>query len=654
MTLRTRLILAFLVMSVGPLTVVTFYSYLSSRQALRHAAQMESTRLTTEMTQRMEFVTADLGRRVDRLWDVPMAATAGEGAGVEAPGLADQVAPMLGEAAAMLERLEIIPMHPEPRRAVIGAPPDGPPPPPRPPGHPAAGRERVVIHMPKVLEKARADNQTAEAALEAMIERVIEGGLDMGRRGVAIGLRATAEAIARHAEQVAVAAQRKASLAGRELEIPIERDGRMVGKVQARLDLEQVLATVMSSHREQGEIPFALDGEQRLYTARPADRERLRAILPAEGLPSGRARAGDWIIVSRQDTSGLTFGIARPVADSLRELRRASARNLAMGLLIIGLAFAGVVPLARRMTRHVSALDDGVREIARGNYAARVPVRSKDEFGKLAEAFNQMAKDVEAHQKLLVEQERLQRELELCRQIQTEMLPKTALRLGLAEVKGVSIPAREVGGDFFNYFMLPDGQLAMLVGDVSGKGVGAALLMANIQATLQARLPVEPELTRLFDTLDREIEQTTPRGVYSTLFIGVLDPARQTLRYVNAGHNPQFVLRAGGGLERMASTGMPVGLFAGKGYRERAISLAEGDLIFFYTDGLVETENAAGEMFGAERLEALLLTEHEKRVADLLARVEATLREFRGVAEPFDDATMMALRLDLPPEPSSA
>jgi sigma-B regulation protein RsbU (phosphoserine phosphatase) len=274
-----------------------------------------------------------------------------------------------------------------------------------------------------------------------------------------------------------------------------------------------------------------------------------------------------------------------------------------------------------------------------------VPVRSRDEFGLLAEAFNRMTGDLESHQKMLVEQERLKRELELCRQIQNEMLPHESLRLGLTEVKGVSIPAREVGGDFFNYFMLPDGQMALLVGDVSGKGVSAALLMANIQATLRARLPLEHDLAVLVDAVDREIERNTPRGVYLTLFVGILDPRQQTLRYVNAGHNPQFVRRSSGELERLKGTGMPVGLFAGHGYEERVVQLGDGDLLFFYTDGMVETENETGEMFSTERLEALITASAEERVEDTLARIEQTVRAFRGAAEPFDDATMMALRL---------
>jgi sigma-B regulation protein RsbU (phosphoserine phosphatase) len=275
-----------------------------------------------------------------------------------------------------------------------------------------------------------------------------------------------------------------------------------------------------------------------------------------------------------------------------------------------------------------------------------VPVDSSDEFGQLARAFNHMAAGLESHQALVVEQERLHRELELCRRIQAEMLPRASLRLGLAEIRGISIPAREVGGDFFNYFVLPEGSLALVVGDVSGKGVSAALLMANIQATLRARLPLELDLARLLETLDREVDESTPGGVYVTLFIGVLDTERRVLRYINAGHNPQFVLRPDGRLERLSSAGLPLGLLPGQGYAESRLVLDDADLLFFYTDGMVEAENERGEMFSSERLEALLIAEHQAGVGDLLERVERAVQDFRGRADLFDDATMMALRFD--------
>jgi HAMP domain-containing protein len=319
------------------------------------------------------------------------------------------------------------------------------------------------------------------------------------------------------------------------VEIAVKKGGKLLGKANATLNLDRTLRTVLTfARRDQGEIPFAIDRRGALYTPEPNHREKLQSLgieheaaLAAKGRPR---RIGEWVVVARQDGSGLTFGIARPLGASLREIRRASVRTLSLGLLVIGLALVGIVPISHRMTRHLTSLSDGVRQLASGDFRARVPVRSKDEFGSLAAAFNQMAEDLERHQVLVVEQERLRRELELSRLIQTQMLPRAGLRLGPAEIRGVSIPAREVGGDFFNYFVLPDGRLALLVGDVSGKGVSAALLMANVQATLRARLPLETDLATLAEGLDREIDKTTPRGVYFTLFIGILEIDGRTLR----------------------------------------------------------------------------------------------------------------------------
>jgi sigma-B regulation protein RsbU (phosphoserine phosphatase) len=348
--------------------------------------------------------------------------------------------------------------------------------------------------------------------------------------------------------------------------------------------------------------------------------------------------------VTKKESSGLTFGIARPLGESLREIRRASVRNLSLGLLVVGLAIVGTVPISHRMTERLRALTRGVRQLAAGDFRARVPATSADEFGQLARAFNQMAQDLEHHQALAVEQERLHRELELSRQIQTDMLPRAPLRFGASEIKGVSIPAREVGGDFFNYFELPDHQLGLLVGDVSGKGVSAALLMANVQATLRARLPLQNDLAALADLLDRELDESTPGGVFVTLFLAILDEAR-VLRYVNAGHNPQYVLRGDGHVERLSSIGLPIGLFGGHGYKETRVSLVAGDLLFFYTDGLVEAENDRGDQFGAERVEAILIEEHARGIDAVLERIERDVNAFRGAVEPLDDATLMAMRV---------
>jgi sigma-B regulation protein RsbU (phosphoserine phosphatase) len=440
---------------------------------------------------------------------------------------------------------------------------------------------------------------------------------------------------------------RKAALTGNQLNVRMERDGEVVQQVNAEINLPNLLATVFANtRRDSGEIPFAVGKDGHLYAPNDADRAKLATldVSRVDDTP-GTKRVGDWIVVTMPDRSGagVRFGIARPVGNLLNDLRRTTARNAGLGLLFIAIALAGMVPLSGRLTRNLTDLTDGVGRIAQGDYSARVPVKSGDEIGRLAAAFNSMATDVEQHQRSAVEQERIRRELELGRQIQAEMQPRAPLHFGLTEVKGISVPAREVGGDFFNYFQLDSGLVALLVGDVSGKGVGAALLMANIQASLRTRFALGQGLSAIAEAIDRDIEANSPGPVYATLFIAIFDPATRRMRYVNAGHNPQFVLRHDRPLEKLSSTGLPVGMLAGHGYSEREIQLAPGDLLFFYTDGCVEMENEAGEMFGSDRLEALVAGAARGSAGQVLAAVEGAIAAFRGGRDLFDDATMMAV-----------
>ncbi len=675
MNLRARLILAFLALSVLPLTAVTLYSYRSSIDAMRLTAESEARMLAREMTGRMDAVTRDIGQRIEQIWKLPPATP--KPSAPDAQRTADSVRAALSEAAGLVDRLEFVasgageppPSAEAQRGSRAGTRPasPAPPSPPPPPG-------KVVIDVSKLSWDAGGAAQDAAAREEIFRQRA--EAMRFLQQLVAAGLKAgatdTAKALAEEAAQALKERNRgrressatpgpppealqqirvsSPSWRGKALGLPVTRDGRVIGTVNATVKFDRVLGEVFAATRRgEGEIPFALDPGQTIHTPRPADRTRLSALGLAAlaGTDQVLRRSGpdsDWLVVTRHDPSGTTFGIARPLGEPLREIRNTAGRNLALGLSLVGLALVGIIPLSGRMTRNLNTLTAGAVAISRGNLQTRVPVRSLDEFGQLAAAFNQMAGELEAKQKALVAQERLQRELELCRQIQNEMLPSQPLLLDLAEVRGVSIPAREVGGDFFNYFVLDDDQLALLVGDVAGKGVGAALLMANIQATLRARLPLERDLAKLADAIDREMEQNTPRSVFLTLFVAILDTRRRTLRYVNAGHNPQFVLRAGGGIEQLPSTGLPVGMFAGHGYEERSVEIADGDLLFFYTDGMVEVENEAGDVFDIERLEALLLAEHRDEIDTLLARVEAAVGAFRGTAEALDDATMMALR----------
>jgi sigma-B regulation protein RsbU (phosphoserine phosphatase) len=340
------------------------------------------------------------------------------------------------------------------------------------------------------------------------------------------------------------------------------------------------------------------------------------------------------------------FGVARPIGEGLQAIRQAAVTNLGYGLGIAGLAMLGILPISRRMTRNLATLTKGAEVLSQGDLKARVPVRSKDEFGKLAQSFNKMAVALEENQKNLVTQERLQKEIEMCRQIQEELLPRQPLRMPFAQVQGVSIPALEVGGDFFNYFSLPEGKIAILIGDVSGKGVAAALLMANLQAMLRAKLPLNDDLSRLAEQLDEEIGATTPPNAFLTLFMGIYDPKEGLLKWVNAGHNPQYVLGNSTRIETMNSTGRPLGLLPGGSFEEKTTLVDNGDSIFLYTDGLVEAENKDGIEFGTDRLETVLRNSRESEPDTLLGNIEAANRKFRGQVDSHDDATMLVLKID--------
>ena len=416
-------------------------------------------------------------------------------------------------------------------------------------------------------------------------------------------------------------------------------------------EMRQVLETVLAlTERRQDEVPFAIDESGKVYAAEPQDvptLDAMRVRLAADASKGVDVR-DDWIVVARKDrNSGVTLGIARPVGASLRAMWHAAALNLGLGLGMVALAFLGTLPLSRSMTRNLASLAEGAESLARGDLDTRVKVRSKDEFGRLAATFNRMAEELAAQQDRRMEQERLKKELELCRRIQEELLPRASVRFPFGEAEGVSIPAREVGGDFFNYFPVRADQAAILVGDVSGKGVAAALLMANLQATLSARLPLEADLVRLAERLDREIDEGTPSTLYLTLFVAVVDGGSGLVRYVNAGHNPPVVLRADGAAESLLPTGRPLGLFPGGGYEEGQTVLRPGDALFLYTDGLVEAEDLGGEPFGSQKLEALLVGARGLSPTGLLARVEESLHHHRGGQEAADDATMVLFRLGL-------
>ncbi|MBM3179831.1 MAG: response regulator [Chloroflexi bacterium] len=251
----------------------------------------------------------------------------------------------------------------------------------------------------------------------------------------------------------------------------------------------------------------------------------------------------------------------------------------------------------------------------------------------------------------------LERELEIGREIQQGFLPAELPRAEGWEIAAYFKAAREVAGDFYDAFNLPDGRLALVIADVCGKGVGAALFMTLFRSLIRAAAtadyftretdaqePVAARLERSISLANDYIAKThNEAGMFATVFFGILDPKSGLLTYVNAGHEPPVIVRAGGAQERLPRTGLAVGLMAGFKFAQKNYQLEKGDLFFTFTDGAPECKNPREEFFERGRLLALLDPKTES-VETLLREIETRLREHIADAEQFDDITILAAR----------
>jgi sigma-B regulation protein RsbU (phosphoserine phosphatase) len=243
----------------------------------------------------------------------------------------------------------------------------------------------------------------------------------------------------------------------------------------------------------------------------------------------------------------------------------------------------------------------------------------------------------------LVQMERMERELQLGREIQSELLPPAPDGLSGVAIAAMSIPCYEVGGDYYDFLPLPGEELGVVIGDVSGKGVGAALIMSSLQAALRVAGPIEDDMAMLLSRLNTFLFQATRGRKYVTFFYGRYTPSTGLLRYVNAGHNPPFVV-ANGRVEILGSTGKPIGILPDSRYDTASITLPPGATLILYTDGLNEATNGDDEELGNERLATLVRETSEGDVDSMPGRMLAAVTAFEAGTPPTDDKTIVVLR----------
>src|SRR5215469_6419779 len=247
----------------------------------------------------------------------------------------------------------------------------------------------------------------------------------------------------------------------------------------------------------------------------------------------------------------------------------------------------------------------------------------------------------------MAQRERLNRELEIAREVQEHLFPQQLPPVLGLDYCGQCRPAREVGGDYYDFLKLPDGKLGIAIGDVSGKGVGAALMMASLEASLRALASVIQDPADLMGRVNSLVCQASAANRYATLFYGEYHPATRHLTYVNAGHNPPVVLRNSGGtcqVLRLETGGPVIGLLSQR-YQRGTFSHEAGDLVVLFTDGVSESMNVRDEEWGEERLIELAKTCHGLPALDGTRRILAAAQAFAGGAPQHDDMTLVVLRM---------
>jgi serine phosphatase RsbU (regulator of sigma subunit) len=243
-------------------------------------------------------------------------------------------------------------------------------------------------------------------------------------------------------------------------------------------------------------------------------------------------------------------------------------------------------------------------------------------------------------------QERLEADVRIAQQVQARLFPQRVPVSAGLDCYGVCQPARGVSGDYYDFVELGHGHLGIALGDVAGKGISAALLMAGLQGALRSHASLSDDGPANAATdINVQIHALTETNRFATFFWAIFDEANRRLAYVNAGHNPPMLLRASGALERLTPTGPALGVFANAAYTQRSLALASGDVLVVFSDGITEAPNAADEEYGEARLESVLRSHSASGAADLCAVVLEDVVAFRGDAEQVDDMTVVVARV---------
>ncbi|MGI8770813.1 MAG: PP2C family protein-serine/threonine phosphatase [Acidobacteriaceae bacterium] len=382
------------------------------------------------------------------------------------------------------------------------------------------------------------------------------------------------------------------------------------------------------------------------------------APLPTTDWTSGHPAISLLSVTSRPTLLyGKLFGTALQVGDTVRDALIAIAVLFAVLELI---AFIMAVRLNRTITRSIADLYGATMAIDRGDFNHRIRVQRRDQLGVLSTSFNSMS---ESLQKLLEQQrekERMQSELAIAQEVQNNLFPQGEIKIPGLELHGICKPARTVSGDYYDFLLMGKTELCLALGDISGKGISAALLMAGLHSAVRAYrfagedceenansgftgIATFSSPGKVLSLLNRHLYRSTAPEKYATLFLAHYDAHTRKLTYSNGGQLPPLVLCANGQIKRLDCGGSVVGLLNNMRYDEASITLDPGDLLVAYSDGVTEPENDFGE-FGEDRLMEIVKRHRHQPLAVISSQTLQALRGWIGDGEQPDDITLVLAR----------
>ena len=321
--------------------------------------------------------------------------------------------------------------------------------------------------------------------------------------------------------------------------------------------------------------------------------------------------------------------------------------------LIMGLA------LARSITSSIHELSTGTERVRQGDFTHRIHIQANDQLGELASSFNQMTGSIENLLQTAAEKKRLEEELRIARQIQMSLLPRGTLDVPGLTITALCVPAREVGGDYYDFFPLPQNRLGVLIADVSGKGTSAALYMAELKGLVLSLSQIYFSPRQLLTEVNKIISENLDSRSFITMTYAVIDVGQGLMTFARAGHTPMIYLGGPAARNPGARVLVPSGMVLGlriEGAAEKfdelleedRVDLSVGDVIVLYTDGITEAMNADSDLFGDSRLSQIVEEHGHLDSSELRERILREIEAFVGGADQHDDMTMILLKVDRP------